>query len=882
MINNLLAYMLRAVIWLRYRVKVAGLEEIRSKGDKGILFLPNHPALIEPIVLASFLYRRFRVRALADESQVDRFFIRYLTRRINVLTIPDLGRMGAQSAEQVRRAIDQCVEALKNGDNLILYPAGRIYRRNAEQIGANSAVERIIAALPDVRIVMVRTQGFWGSGFSWATGFRPLVLPVLKKGLKAILLNGIFFTPRRRIDIELVEPDDLPRRADRKAINRYLEAFYNQAVERNTYVPYTIWERGGVQVRPEPQHSSIKDASLQVPAVVRSQVIRKLQDVTGISDITEEMSLVKDLGMDSLTIVEIITWLESEYGYSDIEVDSLGNVEDVFLAASGAAISKGEKTSHKIPKKWFRASPAPCRPENLADMKITSAFLYHARRQPGKVAIADQVSGVLRYRDIVLAIMILKKRFEKLEGRYVGIMLPASSTVTIVYYAVLFAGKIPVMVNWTQGIRNLKQAMNSLSVRYIITARALLSRIEAQGIQLNELKENFILLEELRSRIDRWEKLCTFVKAHFGWSDLDKVSVPDTAAVLFTSGSESIPKAVPLTHKNILTNVSDAYECFTLLGSDSFLGILPPFHSFGLTVSVILPLSLGSRVVFYPNPTHGGALGEIIRAYKITILLGTPTFLNGILRASVSDQLQSLRLVVSGAEKCPQRVYDLLAEACPRTKVLEGYGVTECSPIISVNHESNPHHGTIGIVMPSLEYLIVDPESGKRLPAGHEGMLLVRGESVFNSYLNYNGPSPFVECEGKKWYRTGDLVSEDAQGVLTFCGRLKRFIKLGGEMISLPAIESVLERNFTETENDGPILAVVATPDEDKPYIVLFCTQKITRESVNTIIRKSGLSGLHNVRQVKHVDSLPLLGTGKVDYTTLTDKLTSELNNVQQ
>jgi long-chain-fatty-acid--[acyl-carrier-protein] ligase len=705
-------------------------------------------------------------------------------------------------------------------------------------------------------------------------------LPVLRKGLKAILLNGIFFTPRRKIDIELVEPDDLPRRADRKAINRYLEGFFNKTVERNTYVPYTIWERGGVQVRPEPQDDSMKDAALQVPPVVRKQVIRKLQDMTGISDIKEEMSLVKDIGMDSLAIVEIISWLESEYGYSDIEVDSLRNVEDVFLAASGAAISKGEKTSHKIPAKWFQSPPAPFRPENLADMKITSAFLFQASRQPGKVAIADQVSGVLRYRDIILAIMILKKRFEKLEGQYVGIMLPASATVSIVYYAVLFAGKIPVMVNWTQGIRNLKHSMDLLSVRHIITARALLSRIEAQGIQLNELKEKFILLEELRSEIGRLEKFYSFVKSWLRWSDLEKVSIPDTAAVLFTSGSETIPKAVPLTHRNILTNVSDAYECFTLSSSDSFLGILPPFHSFGLTVSLILPLSLGSRVVFYPNPTHSGALGEIINAYKITLLLGTPTFLNGILRASKSEQLQSLRLVVSGAEKCPQRVYELLAETCPGTKVLEGYGVTECSPIISVNHESNPQNGTIGKVMSSLEYVIVDPESSERLPTGHEGMLLVRGDSVFSNYLNYDGPSPFVECEGKKWYRTGDLVSEDAQGVLTFCGRLKRFIKLGGEMISLPAIESVLEKNFTETENDGPILAVVATPDEDKAYIVLFCTQKITRESANTIIRKSGLSGLHNIRQVKHVDSLPLLGTGKVDYKTLIDELASELNNM--
>ena len=877
MLNNLLTYILKAIIWLRYRVRITGLDEVEKKGKSGILFLPNHPSLIEPIILAVYLYRKFQVRALADENQVDRFFIRTLARRTNVLTIPDLGESGSKSTDKVRKVIEQCAEALKNGDNIVLYPAGRIYRQNFEQIGANSGVERIIKALPDVRVVLVRSKGFWGSGFSWATGIRPLVLPVLLKGFKYILLNGIFFTPRRKIDFELVEPKDFPRQAGRKEINMYLEAFYNNSIERNTYVPYTIWERGGVQIRPEPEKTSLKDASIQVSAVIRKQVIHKLQDMTGITEIKSDMLLVNDLGMDSLAIVELITWLESEYGYTNIEIDSLRSVEDVLLAACGLAVSSGEKMSHKVPAKWFQALPDPCRPDNLKTMTITDAFLYQARRQPDKVAIADQIAGVKTYRDIVLAIMILRKHFMRLDGRYVGIMLPASATISIVYLAVLFAGKIPVMVNWTQGIRNLKHSLDSLKVTHIITAQALVTRIESQGIELNEIKKDFVLLEELRTKIKVWKKLCAFVKSRLSWSELIKAPVPEMAVVLFTSGSENLPKSVPLTHKNILTNVWDAYECFTLSGNDCLLGILPPFHSFGLTVSMILPLCLGARVFFYPNPTHGGALGEIIDAYKMTLLLGTPTFLNGILRASKSKQLQSLRLVVSGAEKCPQSVYDVLAETCPQVKVLEGYGVTECSPVISVNHENNPQNGTIGKVMPSLQYVLVHPETGKRLPKGHEGMLLVRGDSVFGGYLNYDGPSPFVEFENKMWYKTGDLVIEDEQGTLTFCGRLKRFVKLGGEMVSLPAIESVLEKHFIESSDNGPVLAVVATPDEQKPDIVLFSTFRITRESANKIIRESGLSGLHNIRDVKQVDSIPLLGTGKVDYKALTDKLAQDL-----
>ncbi|MBN1508405.1 MAG: AMP-binding protein [Sedimentisphaerales bacterium] len=511
-------------------------------------------------------------------------------------------------------------------------------------------------------------------------------------------------------------------------------------------------------------------------------------------------------------------------------------------------------------------------------MTITAAFLYQARRQPDKVAVADQVSGIMTYRDMVLAIMLLKHQFARLEGTYLGIMLPASVAVSLVYLAALFAGRIPVMVNWTLGRRNLQHALDSLSVRHVITAQALLSRVRARGVELDDLEGRFVLLDDMRSRIRGREKLIAFVKAHARWSELSQANPPEAAVVLFTSGSESVPKVVPLTHRNILTNVSDAYECFTVSGADSFLGILPPFHSFGLTVSLILPLCLGSRVVFYPNPTHGGTLGEIIEEYGPTLFLGAPTFLNGILRASRPQQLRSLRLVVSGAEKCPERVYDLLADMCPQAKVLEGYGVTECAPVISVNHEDDPRRGTIGKVMSSLEYAIVDLESGVRLPTGCEGMLLVRGDSVFGGYLHYGGPSPFVECEGKLWYRTGDLVVEDSDGTLTFRGRVKRFIKLGGELISLPAIESVLEQQIAHPDDEGPVLAVVATPIEPKPDVVLFCTREITCKSANRIIRQAGLSGLHRIRHVKRIDSLPVLGTGKIDHRSLTARLASELN----
>jgi long-chain-fatty-acid--[acyl-carrier-protein] ligase len=312
----------------------------------------------------------------------------------------------------------------------------------------------------------------------------------------------------------------------------------------------------------------------------------------------------------------------------------------------------------------------------------------------------------------------------------------------------------------------------------------------------------------------------------------------------------------------------DVLSVIKLYETDRLIGFLPPFHSFGLTVTVLLPMLANAQVAYHPNPTEPDALAKIISAYRITILLGTPTFVGGILRVADVKQLVSVRLAVTGAEKCPQQVYDLLSQKCPQAVILEGYGVTECSPIISLNDENDPRPFSIGKVLPSLKFLLVHPETHKPLNPPATGLLLVRGPSVFPGYLNYSGKSPFIEIDGISWYSTGDLVCADHDGLLTFQGRLKRFVKLGGEMISLPAIESVLEASFHSESDKGPILAVEAA-EADSPELVLFTSRDIDREDANKKIRAAGLSGLHSIRRVVKLDSIPLLGTGKTDYRAL-------------
>jgi long-chain-fatty-acid--[acyl-carrier-protein] ligase len=287
---------------------------------------------------------------------------------------------------------------------------------------------------------------------------------------------------------------------------------------------------------------------------------------------------------------------------------------------------------------------------------------------------------------------------------------------------------------------------------------------------------------------------------------------------------------------------------------------------------MIMPMLAGMPVVYHANPTEAWVLARMVQAYRATVLVGTPTFLYGIVQAAAPGQLDTLRLAVTGAEKCPPRTYAALAEACPKLTILEGYGVSECSPIISANPERDARPGTIGTVLRSYEHAIVDPETNVAMPRGKTGMLLVRGPCVFDGYIGQSG-SPFVEYAGKTWYRTGDLVSEDADGYLTFRGRLKRFIKLGGEMISLPAIESILEAHFGAPPDEGPTLAVEATPSEERPEIVLFATREIDRRAANDLIRAAHLSALHNIARVVRVDEIPVLGTGKTDYRALKSRL---------
>jgi long-chain-fatty-acid--[acyl-carrier-protein] ligase len=338
--------------------------------------------------------------------------------------------------------------------------------------------------------------------------------------------------------------------------------------------------------------------------------------------------------------------------------------------------------------------------------------------------------------------------------------------------------------------------------------------------------------------------------------------------VLFTSGSEKAPKAVPLTHANLLSCQRAVVSVMGVTSGDVLLGFLPAFHSFGLTITTLLPLLTGIRVVHHPDPTDAANLVHKVRAYGVTVLVGTPTFVSYILERAEPGSLSSLRLVVVGAEKCPPTLFARCREAAPGAMVLEGYGITECAPVVSVNPPSAPKPGSIGRPLPGVDVRVVDLESQEVLPAGRVGMLQVHGPTVFPGYVDHEGVSPFVEDEGKHWYVTGDLGELDGDGYLWFRGRLKRFLKAGGEMISLPALEEPFARLYPPTR-EGPRVAVEGVEYERGRWIVLFTTEPLGLREANALLLQEGFHGVMRLDEVRHVERIPVLGTGKTDYKQL-------------
>lgn len=879
--------LLTAIFWwvcwllskIRYRVRLVGVEKLR--GLRGpVLVMPNHPGNVDPPMLLSYLRLPGGLRPTVYSGAWRMPPLRPFLWLVRALEVPEILQPSRQALQQVQQVLDRIVEAIQRGENILLYPSGRIQRRGVEEIGGNRAAAEVLQKCPHVNIALVRTRGLWGSMFTYAaTGQSPRLGWCALKGIFWGLANLLFFTPRREITItiEVFRPDQFPG-LSRQKLNPFLEAWYNQdGPEKPTYVPYHFLEKW---FRPE-EH---KFPCLQTPVLVDAgrirpavrQAIRSLLEERLHRPLQEEEdqpeTRLDGIGLDSLDRMELTLAVEDRFGFhSDQIIETVG---DLWALAEGLR-SATAQTPLEAPPLWQRP-PSTTEPPAVLAETILEALWRRVVRHPDDAATADQLSGVLTYRRLWVGAQILARRFRNLPGRVVGLMLPSSVAADVSFLALQMAGKLPAMLNWTTGPAYLAHTVKTHGIRQVITSRRLVDRlhIEVPGAE-------YLFLEDLRAQVSKLEALGTLLRTYLGFSqaELPQPKPDDDAVILFTSGSESAPKAVPLSHTNLLTNIRACLDVLQAERRDVVLGALPPFHSFGLLANLLAPILAGARMVHHPDPTDAAGLVRVIAAYGATIAVTTPTFLGYMLSAARPEQLRTVRILVTGAEKCPEAVFQQAEKLAPQAVVLEGYGITECSPVVAANRPGRIKRGSIGLPVKDVEVCVVDPDTYRPLPVGKTGMLLVRGPSVFRGYLAHSGPAPFVEVEGKQWYVTGDLVLQDDEGFLFFQGRLKRFLKAGGEMISLPALEEPLANRFPPTE-DGPQAAVEGVETPDGPRIALFTTRNISLLEANAILAEAGFRGVMRIHQVIRLDKLPVLGTGKTDYKVLRSMLAEKSANI--
>ncbi len=492
---------------------------------------------------------------------------------------------------------------------------------------------------------------------------------------------------------------------------------------------------------------------------------------------------------------------------------------------------------------------------------LFAALLDASARHGAKTPIIEDIARTpLSYRRVILGAAVLGRRLARdtRRGEIVGVMLPNANGTVVTVIALQSAARIPAMLNVSAGADGMMAACTAAGVRTVLSSRAFVDRGKLGTVVARmETQVRFLWLEDLRADIGTVAKLRGWIDAHTARRLPGARANPDSpAVVLFTSGSEGAPKGVVLSHRNILSNIAQVAAVVDFNAADRVFNAMPMFHSFGLTAATLLPLLSGVRTFFYPSPLHYRIVPELIYDTDSTIAFGTDTFLTGWARFAHPYDFYAVRYIFSGAEKVRDDTRRLYAERFG-VRVLEGYGATETAPVLALNTPMHSRPGAAGRLLPGMSYRL-DPVEG----IAEGGRLVVRGPNVMLGYLRTSAPGE-MEPLADGWYDTGDICTVDAEGFITIVARAKRFAKIAGEMVSMPAAETLAASLWPDAAH-----AVVARPDERKgEALVLLTTQQgATASTLQAHARTRGVAEISVPRVIQIVDALPLLGTGKTDY----------------
>ncbi|MDX2309280.1 MAG: acyl-[ACP]--phospholipid O-acyltransferase [Hyphomicrobium sp.] len=480
-------------------------------------------------------------------------------------------------------------------------------------------------------------------------------------------------------------------------------------------------------------------------------------------------------------------------------------------------------------------------------------------RDLGRPIVEDPLGTKLTYGRLILGAQVLGRKLAPLarEGEALGVLLPNTAGVAVVFFALQSIGRVAAMLNYSAGAQNMSLACTAAGVKVIVTSRAFVEKARlTDAIAKLQETARIVYLEDVKAEIGTLDKLGGMLQ---GAKPQSKRKPEEPAAILFTSGSEGTPKGVVLSHQNLLANAFQCLNSIAVDGSDKVFNVMPVFHSFGLTGGLVMPLVGGVPVYLYPSPLHYRIVPELVYQTNATIMFGTDTFLTGYARSAHPYDFHRLRLIVAGAEAVKDRTRQLYMEKFG-VRILEGYGVTETAPVLAINTLLANRSGTVGRLVPLMEARL-DPVPG--IEEG--GRLFVRGPNVMLGYMRAEKPG-VIDPPHDGWHDTGDIVAIDAQGFIRIKGRAKRFAKIGGEMVSLSAVEAMAAELWPAL-----MTVVVAVPDARKgERLVLISTSPVsTRESFQRFAKAKGVSELSVPGEILIVEKIPLLGSGKPDYVAV-------------
>jgi acyl-[acyl-carrier-protein]-phospholipid O-acyltransferase/long-chain-fatty-acid--[acyl-carrier-protein] ligase len=508
------------------------------------------------------------------------------------------------------------------------------------------------------------------------------------------------------------------------------------------------------------------------------------------------------------------------------------------------------------------------------DQSLEALALQRLKASASQVVAIDSGQGDKEIKGgllVAVALCLADKLRKDCPGKRIGIVLPPGLGGLITNLAVAFAGKSAVNLNFTLGRSALMSCFDQAEVSVVISAPLMQAKVNQKfpdfpwpehtlDIQalLKGLPKAMIGAKLAMARLLPLNLLASMHKIQLEGGARE-------AALLFTSGSDAAPKGVVLSHRNLVANVAQIREHGVIPAGARLLSNLPIFHSFGYTVQIWTVLLNDAMAIFTPSPLDIKGTLEAIKRHRPTIMLGTPTFLRPYLLKAKPEEMQSLAAAVVGAEKTPEGFQERWEKAFPQCAYLEGYGMTEASPVVSVNVAATRSAGTVGFLLSGMEARVIDPDTQVVLPAGQTGLLYLRGPNIFSGYLNLPEKTAEVLSEDG-WYATGDLAKIDEQGRLKIEGRLSRFSKIGGEMASHVAVEAAVAESLNLADEEVPQVAIGAREDAAKgEVLVLLSTASVDLAELKTKLQNAGIANLWFPKEVIRVEAIPLLPTGKLD-----------------